>query len=187
MASYIDSQGNYYTGEKVPGGIEVNAKPSANYKLKSDWTTQIPDVWEYDIEGAKVKLIQEAKDSFDDSHQELIFQYYPKYEPFSWVDQRQSAEDWIALEVPATEQDPTPIQSAKAQAILDLSFPWLFNACYPDGGEILISVVDTFAATIMSNASAYTQAASILLGKKRARISAINAAVTEEEIIALIE
>lgn len=183
---YLDQQGNYYTGEKASGGISVNQKPSINHRLKEDWKTQIPDVWEFDSQVLKQKLIQKAMDDYDTEHQTLIFKYYPKYEPFSWQDQRIEATNWSALTVASTVETPEPVQSAKISAVEQLSYPWLFNACYPHGGEIEIPVVDAFATKILHNAATYKQAASTLLGKKRERISLVNSADSQEALEALL-
>jgi hypothetical protein len=63
---YLDQTGNYYIGERAPGGISVNAKPSKNYKLKANWKTSTPNVWEHDISiprAEKIKAIDEKTSS----------------------------------------------------------------------------------------------------------------------------
>lgn len=53
---YLDQQGNYYTGERAPGGIEVNSKPSSGHTIKENWRTNIPDVWELKISTLHLSL-----------------------------------------------------------------------------------------------------------------------------------
>lgn len=63
---YVDQQGNYYIGERAPGGISINARPSKNYKLKENWKTSVPNVWEHDISiprAEKIKAIDEKTSS----------------------------------------------------------------------------------------------------------------------------
>lgn len=162
---FITSEGNIYHGIQGPNSVSINDKPSGNYKLKENWQSFIPDVWEFDSTSARSKLIQKVKDNYDNDHQELIFRHYPKYEPFSWNDQRDEASKWNSLS-----------DAEKDTSITNLDLVWLFNACYPDGGEIDKQVVSDFANKIIDNAEQFKQAASKLLGKKRKEIATIQAA-----------
>lgn len=167
---YINPKDNVvHSGVKLPGDIEIPNPPAKNYKLKSDYLENISDPWELDSTGLTSKLIQKVKDWYDSEHETLIFKHYPKYEPFSWADQRAESLEWNSLSV-----------EAKVLAITELKYAWLFNACYPNGGEILPEVIDVFANKVLQNAELFKTAASKLLGAKREKLSEINLASSEQ-------
>lgn len=173
---YINPKDNtIHAGVKLPGDIELPNPPGKNYKLKSNYLESLTDPWELDSETLTSKLIQKVKDWHDSEHETLIFKHYPKYEPFSWADQRAESLEWNTLDA-----------EGKTTAISELKFAWLFNACYPNGGEILPEVIDVFAGKVLQNAELFKTAASKLLGEKRTKLAEINSA-TPEELITLAQ
>lgn len=172
---YINlSTGVIYSGSKVDGSIPLPNPPSGNYKLKQDWYSDLENPWELDLTSYKETLIKKVKDLYDSSHEDLIFKHYPKSEPFTWASQKEEAEEWITLS-----------NSNKKTAIKNLQFSWLFNSCYPDGGEISIETIDTFANKVIDNSKSFKLSASKLLGIKRSRLQRIKDASTEEELNAI--
>lgn len=163
-----------YSGSKADGGIEIPNPPSNNYKLKENWFNDINNPWELDLQSFKDRLISLVKDLYDRDHEELIFNHYPKFEPFSWYYQKEEAEAWLSLS-----------SSKKKDAIKSLEYPWLFNACYPDGKEIAIDVIDAFSNKIIDNSRNFKLSASKLLGIKRKRLQAISECKTEQELMEL--
>lgn len=170
---YINpSTGVIYSGSKSDGSIPIPNPPSNNYKLKQDWHSNLDSPWELDLASYKESLVKKAKDLYDKSHEDLIFSHYPKFEPFSWAYQKEEAEEWVSLST-----------SNKKTAIKNLQFSWLFNSCYPDGGEISIEVIDSFANKVIDNSKNFKLSASKLLGIKRSRLQKISEASTEEELL----
>jgi hypothetical protein len=176
MASYIDSQGNYYTGEKVPGGIEVNAKPSANYKLKSGWTAQIPDVWEYDTASAKSKLITDNNAAADQKFLEILSKY-PKGEVDTWPTKAALAQTWVnytdpekVANIAATDFALLFMESVNKSIILEEDIP----------------TVTDLAVRIIRSKNIYSTFAGAVLNKKTQTASLINAAETEDELNQII-
>jgi hypothetical protein len=169
---YITRQGELFYGSPIPDCLVIPDPPNRNYKLKSDWYNNLDNPWELDLNSFKERLIKLAKDTYDKKHEELIFKYYPKYEPFSWYYQKEEAESWLALDAPG-----------KQNAIELLSYPWLFNACYPDGGDIEVEIIDAFASKVIDKAKNFKLSASKILGLKRKWLKGISEANTEEELL----
>lgn len=165
--SLIDN--TIYSGHMVGGSIPIPIPKSKYYKLKDNWKESVSDPWEFDKQSVIIKLTAKIKDDYDKSVEELILSHYPKSEPLSWEYQRQEAEKWNSL---SSEQ--------KSAAVSDLEFIWLFNACYPDGREIEISVIDAFASRIIENAKSFKELTSKLLGTKRKRLAELQQATDEE-------
>lgn len=169
---YLDQTGNYYIGEQAPGGISVNAKPSANYKLKEDWKTQIPDVWEFDLLGFKTSLVDKLNkvcgDKLDD-----IMKLYPKNEDKTWDSQIDQAKKWKAL---------TPEQ--KIENIHNVDFSCIFSIA--TGGVFidssLISLVDQLTAKILRNRIIFEVFSGKVLNAKRTLKSDIEAATNENQL-----
>ena len=158
-----------YSGHMVAGSIPIPTPKSKFYKLKQNWKESISDPWEFDKETVVSKLSTKIKDDYDKSVQELILSHYPKSESLSWDYQKAEADKWIALSI---EEKQTAIES--------LEFVWLFNACYPDGGDIVVEVIDVFAGKIIENAKAFKQVTSKLLGTKRKKLAELQQATNEE-------
>lgn len=173
---YIDQQGSYYTGEKAPGGIEVNPRPSSAHVLKAEWKTQIPDVWEYAFSAARAAAVAALFKACEARLAEVL-SLYPKGEDITWSDKTPRAKAWIALsgaEKTASKSDPT-YTSIFAEAT----------------GKVLITnaaditAVTDLANRILANKAIFGAFAGAILNIKTTALSALNAATTEEEINAV--
>lgn len=165
--SLIDN--TIYSGHMMAGSIPIPTPKSKFYKLKENWRESISDPWELDKVTLLSNLSSKIKNDYDKSVEELILSHYPKSEPLSWDYQNAEADKWITLSI---EEKQTAIES--------LEFVWLFNACYPDGGDILIEVIDVFASKIIDNAKAFKETTSKLLGIKRKKLAELQQATDEQ-------
>lgn len=173
---YLDQQGNYYTGEQAPGGIAISPRPSAAYTLKTDWKSQLSDVWELNLSSAvapkKAALFAACEASLAS-----ILSLYPAGERQTWSDKAPLAAQWLALsgaEKTAAKSDPT--------------YTTLFAEAT---GKILITnaaditAVTELCTSITTNKMLFGAYAGAVLNIKTTALSALNAATTEAELNAV--
>lgn len=173
---YLDQQGNYYTGEKAPGGIEVNLRPSSDYVLKADWKAQIPDVWEYGIATARATASAALFRACEARLAETL-SLYPKGEDITWSDKAPLAKAWVALS-----------GAEKTASKSDATYTSLFTEAT---GKVLITnaaditAVTDLATRILANKAIFGAFAGSILNIKTTALSALNAATTEAELNAV--
>lgn len=170
---FLDQQGNYYSGEKAPGGIEVSAKPSANYKLKEDWRSQIPDVWEFDLGILKASLLSKINLDADVKFTEILAKY-PKGEVDTWPQKAVLAQNWL---------DFTDEQKISHAASTD--FALLFNESV--GKSVIVEedipVISDLATRIIRSRNIFSTFAGAVLNCKTAMANQVKLASTEEELL----
>lgn len=170
--SFLNSDGQYFSGEKAPGYIAVDVKPSENYKLKTNWYASIPDVWELDLSGFKTSLIDKLNkvcgDKLDD-----IMKLYPKNEDKTWDSQIDQAKKWKAL---TPEQKIDNIHTVEYSCIFSIATGGVFI------DSSLIGLVDQLAAKILRNRIIFEVFSGKVLNAKRTLKSDIEAATNENQL-----
>lgn len=169
---YLDQQGNYYTGEKAPGGIEINAKPSGSHKLRADWKFCIPNVWELDLDGLKQSKITLILNEADLKFNEILSKY-PKGEVDTWSQKVGLAQAWLAFS-----------DQAKAENLQNNEFSMLFNESLSTSTPVEADIpkVTDLATRIIRSKNIYSTFAGLVLNKKTELLSLVKSATTETEV-----
>ncbi len=173
---FIDPTGNYYTGEKIPGSIEVPARPSSAHTLKQDWASVAPDVWEYSPTVARASKVASLFKACEARLAEVL-SLYPKGEDITWSDKTPLAKAWVALS-----------GAEKTASKSDATYTSLFTEAT---GKVLITnaaditAVTDLATRILANKAIFGAFAGSILNIKTTALSALNAATTEAEINAV--
>jgi hypothetical protein len=63
---WANNQGVIHGGEKAPGDIQINSKPTYYHKLKTNWQQTVPDVWELDLAVLKTASTNAIDSKTDD-------------------------------------------------------------------------------------------------------------------------
>jgi hypothetical protein len=173
---WITPTGDVYSGQQPPRSIFIVDRPSAAHKLKTNWREVIPDVWEFDIEAARVPLRMTL---FRECEKKLneILSYYPKGEDLTWSDKAPLAKQWLAL----SSGDKTANKT-------NLDYVTLFTEAtgkFKLANASDITAVTELATRITTNKAVFGAFAGAVLKIKTTALSAINAATTLEALQAI--
>jgi hypothetical protein len=172
----IDFWGNYIdsdpkTNLAITSCTRVYKKPGNNYRLRSNYKSFAPDVWEFSTE-AKVKELFAAYDKEIGK----LMAYYPYYEPDGWGIKLPEARKWLALDSAGKD---AAINTEEYAAI---AWEALHNKTSFTATTANKQAIDELAQKIIANSIAFKKIYGILTGRKSKLQSEIQALRTEEAL-----
>jgi hypothetical protein len=176
----IDHIGNYTdsdpkNGFAMAGSIRVYKRPGKNYRLRQNYKSFVPDVWELSTE-AKVKELFAAYDKEIGK----LMAYYPFYEPDGWAVKVSEARKWLALD---SDGKDAAINTEEFAAI---AWEALHSKSSFTATNANKAAIDDLAQRILGNSLAFKKVYGILTGRKTKIQLEIQALNTEEALNAYV-
>lgn len=156
----IDSQGNYIDSDPkknitISNYTRVYKRPGKNYRLRQNYKSFVPDIWEFSTAG-KVKELFAAYDK----EIAKLMAYYPYYEPEGWGIKLSEARKWLAL----TSEEKSAVINTEEYA----SIVWeaLHDKNTVTATNENKTKIDELAQKIIANSIAFKKIYGVLTGRK---------------------